>query len=253
MSYEIIYQREFLKISDGRIIPLVLSGSNNCWQPSYNGKWKRERNWFPIYMQSGEKPAITPDALMNKISKYVPSDYQQHFMRNGKWVDDNAFVRFFENGIKKAKTLEELHDELVCKEYLEGDLYFYDDKHNPHTVFKGIMTSTKELEDFLKDVDKHFAENNLNTPLYLYLGFSSGNELIKKKKPRKKHERLEEFYAITTQFGYVSKISRWGLHQTYSTTFAKQFKTEAKARKWMKDKDVERRFRKITFGIRYIA
>ena len=42
MSYEIVYNRQFLKVDD-KIIPLVLYGSNNCYQYDYNtGKEKRE-------------------------------------------------------------------------------------------------------------------------------------------------------------------------------------------------------------------
>lgn len=37
MSYEIVYNRQFLKIDD-KIIPLVLYGSNNCYEVMWNGK-----------------------------------------------------------------------------------------------------------------------------------------------------------------------------------------------------------------------
>lgn len=42
MSYEIVYDREFIKTNDGRIIPLVLSGSNNCWTTGVSGRLRRD-------------------------------------------------------------------------------------------------------------------------------------------------------------------------------------------------------------------
>lgn len=44
MSYEIVYNKQFLKI-DGKIIPLALYGSNNCYEPLPNGRQRREREW----------------------------------------------------------------------------------------------------------------------------------------------------------------------------------------------------------------
>lgn len=32
MSYEIVYAKQFIKTEDGRIIPLALHGSNNCYE-----------------------------------------------------------------------------------------------------------------------------------------------------------------------------------------------------------------------------
>lgn len=41
MSYSIVYNKQFLKIDD-KIIPLVLYGSNNCYEPLPNGRQRRE-------------------------------------------------------------------------------------------------------------------------------------------------------------------------------------------------------------------
>ena len=69
MSYEIVYAREFVKTGDGRIIPLVLSGSNNCWAPTYKGKDRRVRQWFPILAKQSEVPAFTSDEIMKRVRK----------------------------------------------------------------------------------------------------------------------------------------------------------------------------------------
>ena len=68
-----------------------------------------------------------------------------------------------------------------------------------------------------------------------------------------KKERLKEFYVITTDYGYLSKLTRRGVYSTHSTYYAKQFESEDNAKKWLKEHDLERRFRKLTFEVRYVA
>lgn len=253
MSYEIVYAREFIKTNDGRIVPLILSGSNNCWDTTYRGHWRRERSWFPIYAKSGENPAITPEALMTKVIGYVPSGYNQHFVRNGKWVDDECFVRFFENGLKKAKTLEELNEELLYKHNLKGIVYYYGKGTDVHSVHDVTIKDSAELDVFLKKVDELIKEYSGKEKLHISIGFECEDVLKRVKKPREKKERLKEFYAITTDYGYLSKLTRHGVYSTHSTYHAKQFESEDKAKKWLRKHDLERRFRKLTFGVRFVA
>lgn len=50
MSHTILYKKVALELSDGRIFPLVLCGSNNCTETVWrNGKYyeRRERSWTP--------------------------------------------------------------------------------------------------------------------------------------------------------------------------------------------------------------
>lgn len=253
MSYEIVYAREFIKTSDGRIVPLVLSGSNNCRNMTYRGRWRREKSWFPIYAKSGENPAVTPEKLMTKIKGYIPSGYNQHFVRNGKWVDDDRFIRFFENGVKKAKTLEELNDELLYKHHLEGVVYYYGKGSEVTTLHKVDINETVELDMFLEKVDELIKEYSGKENLHISIGFECEDVLKREKKPRVKKERLKQFYVITTDHGYLSKLNRYGVYSTHNTYYAKQFESEAKALKWLKDYDLERRFRRLTFGVEYVA
>ena len=89
--------------------------------------------------------------------------------------------------------------------------------------------------------------------MYVDISFDIEKSLERKKIKRRKKERLKQFYAVTTNFGYVSSLTRSGIYSTHSADYAKQFKTEKEATKWIKDRDIERRFRKLTFGIEYMA
>ena len=61
MSYSIIYGRQFVKTTKG-IIPMILSGSNNCTE-FIQGREVLERNWYPMTLSNKDKriaiPAVT--------------------------------------------------------------------------------------------------------------------------------------------------------------------------------------------------
>lgn len=252
MSYSIVYAREFIKAGDGRILPLVLCGSNNCWTMGVSGRESRERHWNLMYIKNNEIPALLPEQLIDKVKAYIPSEYQQHFMRNGKWVDDARLMRFFENGIKKAKTLEEINDELLVKSLLCGEVYYYKG-YDAVCIHSSTIKSTEQLDDFLSEADRLICENKDAHKLYVDISFDIEKPLEREKVARNKKERLKQFYVVTTNFGYVSSLTRSGIYSTHSANHAKQFKTEKEAAKWIKDRDIERRFQKLKFGVEYMA
>ena len=61
MSYEIIYDKQFIKVrkdNQDLHVPMVLSGSNNCYEHS----GRRERSWFPFTLDVG---------LLGNVKDYV--------------------------------------------------------------------------------------------------------------------------------------------------------------------------------------
>ena len=107
MSYTICYDRRFIRSGLG-ITPLWLAGSSNVYDPLIDRRGRcyerRSRSWDSLFNLAG----ITPEVLMEKAMGCLPSAHQQHFKYHGKWVDDAAFLRFFQNGIKNACTVEDL-------------------------------------------------------------------------------------------------------------------------------------------------
>ena len=103
MSYTIMYDRQFLKTSRG-IIPLALYGDNNVTE-RVNGHERRERHWG-VY--ANRKTEFTPDEYMSLIQSWCGSEFQEHFVSHGKWVDDKGIIAWAKNGIKNALTIEEI-------------------------------------------------------------------------------------------------------------------------------------------------
>lgn len=105
MSYTIMYGRQFIRTGRS-IIPLVLCGDNNVSE-CINGREVRERHWT-VY--GGRQIEFTSEEYMKLAESFCGGADQQHFMRGGKWVDDKAWISWVKNGIKQAKTIEE-----ICK------------------------------------------------------------------------------------------------------------------------------------------
>ena len=185
MSYEIVYGRQFVKCEHG-ILPLVLMGSNNCTM-YYGGKEIRERYWTRYGSERG-KVAMSAEAIMAWANQFVPSTYQEHFMKNGKWVDDNGFIAFMQNGIKNAHTLEEIREANIGQT-LNCYIEVY---HNDHDSWSGAWTrhceacahNTAELDAWIDKAEAEYIElsQDKKNSVYICTRFDG----IKPLKPYKK-------------------------------------------------------------------
>ena len=72
MSYTILYRSMFIKMSDGRYIPLVEIGDNNVYDISWNGHQRRSRNWQQwVIGKQREKLAFTKSEIMNDVERMI--------------------------------------------------------------------------------------------------------------------------------------------------------------------------------------
>ena len=56
MSYSILYRSMFIKMSDGRFIPMMEMGDNNVWECNYgHGRNRRVRSWSNIRLNKKQK------------------------------------------------------------------------------------------------------------------------------------------------------------------------------------------------------
>lgn len=169
MSYEIVYNKQFLKI-DGKIIPLVLHGSNNCYESLYNGRQRRDRNWNPFYIGSNKQIALLETDLIKMVESLCDGgEYQEHFMQNGKLIDDKGLIRFFQNGIKNAKTIEKLKED-----------YFFMGMHGYFSIWKGMdntienrveINSSDDLREFLDTAQNRIDNRAEKEGIYVCLNY----------------------------------------------------------------------------------
>jgi hypothetical protein len=140
MSYEIIYDKQFVKLSDGTVIPMILCGSNNTYDVVKNGVERRSRDWWCVRWFSDGLFNPTPELILakvdeelkKKIDEYTSQEYAERYNNGVKHTEDEirreygyynsvalnggrcksmsftSFRNIFAIGIKNAKTIEEL-------------------------------------------------------------------------------------------------------------------------------------------------
>lgn len=76
MSYTILYRSMFVKLSDGRFIPMVEMGDNNTYDVSWNGREKRSRSWqqWVVNKQHKTFPAYTKEEIMADVERMINSE-----------------------------------------------------------------------------------------------------------------------------------------------------------------------------------
>jgi len=250
MSYTIVYDRQFLKLEDGRIIPMTLLGSSNCWERDSDGKERRERYWTSFWEQT--VPAYTQDELMQKAEEYCGGgEYQEHFKRGGKWVDDAAFLRFFRNGIAQAKTMQELADEHIHTPPIWASLSIWtkipggkewDSRHT--TECSRYLHSDDEVVAFLSIAGERLKHKTDDETVYVCLKYYGSFPLPKPERIFKPKELLTDgFYVVTFGAGrYVMKVTKGFLHHVPYVSAAKRFRSEQDAERWIKQRNLENRF-----------
>jgi hypothetical protein len=246
MSYEILYNKLFLKTQDGKIIPIILHGSNNCYETQWNGRERRERNWSICNMPywCNYKIDFTEEELLKENERWL--DREEMFKYNGKWLNGQQWYNLVKRAIKNAITIEELKWNEKPTAYLgiyKGTGWDRDWSTTP----KKRLETTKDLQDFITIYYNRLEQRTEDETIYPKIVFEVEKFEHQKVKHRIPKERLTDFYVITVDNGYskyyVSKLTARRLQGTYSKNSAKQFATEKEAWKWINDKAINTRFR----------
>lgn len=247
MSHTIVYNRQFLKI-DNKIIPLALYGSNNCTE-YHNGRERCEREWWSMYF-NGQNQMITATEkeILNTIQNHTGGEYQQHFIKNSKWIDDKGLIRFFNDGIKNAKTIEELKDEY----YFTGlNGYFSIWKGFDNTIENRVsIYNSNDLREFLVDSQDRI-NKAIQESVYVCLHYMNEEFKSKTVKEKNKPERLTDYFAIKVANDYyLTQLTARRIKYTTLCCLTKQFETEKKANKYL-EKLIAKGFN-ITLAVEHI-
>lgn len=173
MSYTIFYRSMFVKMSDGRYIPLIESGSNNCTEITWKGRERRERSWHQCMFGNGSKSlARTRDEIMrdvesvidkekervgkpyasyeNKEGVYTEQEIEKHFgyysgiaiSGNGHCNNTSAqqFRNFFLKGFEQAVTFDECEELKLtwCTGYPNYERCNVKSEEELMTVYEGL-------------------------------------------------------------------------------------------------------------------
>ena len=93
MSYSILYRSMFVKLSDGRFIPMMEMGDNNIWDCNYGrGRGKRSRSWSNINLNRGQK--FFTEGEIKKFLEEWNNDFeakrQKDLQSDEEWLKESA-------------------------------------------------------------------------------------------------------------------------------------------------------------------
>ena len=265
MSYTIIYDKQFLKVPDGRIVPYMLSGSNNVTEYNYNGREVRARSWAILYYYTQRKVLVDPDEFMKYVEAKVEKDIvhyaklydateeytRQHFgsaigvaLRSANSsVTAQQFINWFKNGIKNAMLVEEFIENISGMAYSasvreeEGEVYFDED-----CSFKAGYKRLETSEDFIKLQD--CLDKKGNNVSWLYIRAVDDQYWIdkhlkklrhKEKKQKAPPENSNVYYVFKDDGGYyLYKYTRNGYKVTPYSDAGKRYYTLKEAEIYLK-------------------
>jgi hypothetical protein len=249
MGYTIIYDKRFIRIpgidgGEDRFLPLVLSGDNNVWTSGTNGRDRRCREWNLLGTHRKDT-ALTATEIRERYSECIPSKYGEHFMYGGKWVDDAAYARFFESGIKNAITIEEY----AAGYCYEVSKYFRHPvesvsvrlcqwvKLNSEEKSIGTAATTDELRQMLE-----FAANAMKNSEWenarLSVAFEYDEKLLPIERKKKKRQAAEKaYYAIQLCNSlYVTRMFKRNMSYSRQIEKARRFSSLPAAKKYYDEK-----------------
>lgn len=198
MSWEIVYGKQFIRTNKG-IIPLMLNGSNNCW----DGR-KRERNWNVLFNRFYDKYIYTEEEINNIIDDMCKNTtYEEWFKTSysGSFLNNEELKRFYKNAIKKALTVEEI----MKFSYATLKVSFCDwSDHVPVNSMQEYIKTTEQLENWVKNALEKRADRSSQ---FLSISFGGDKAPKIKKVQLSKDFKDNDKVFIKLKSRYVIEIS----------------------------------------------
>ena len=289
MSYEIIYNRQFIKVDEQHVIPFLEMGSNNCYEATGNGR-KRARSWSSVLFLTNGKMVVKNEDLLKEIDKleeetkekcvrnteeygdgweYNPKRFGYHvgvsfYGKHTSSTSFSAFKSFYNNGIKEAMTIEELWENNVR---ISLHVYRWEDKN---ITDKGLeikpdvtFTSTQHMIDTINEYEEYYGND---VTIYLHCNGGWLIENMKKritqskrtKRKEKKRVEVNEYFVLRNDNGgYFVRNTANGYKYNFfaSASSVKSFMNERQAesfKKKMKNGDlfvIEKREGSCVFSV----
>lgn len=263
MSIEIFYDKQFIKLSDGRIFPFVLSGSSNC----FDVDGRRDRSWTIFTGMFGSDLAYTPEKIMQVVDDYidkvvkraVESKYgdtteekarENFFWHAGAQMSGKSSAKQFRNiykyGIKRALSIEELS---FMGLHFGTDTYYR--KYDIDPPEQKDITTEKE---FFDEWGKWKEWKNQATVLerdneepYFFITMSNANhrdEVAYKRlidsrkkfhsKKEKKEVTFDKYFVLKKGYKYFVRKLKWGYKYSPYRSVAKKFTSESQVHRYLK-------------------
>lgn len=260
MSHEIIYSRKFIKVEkngENHYIPLVLFGSNNCYDFYYDGlgrgREKRERRWFPFFSKEKKDGFLFSEEEIKEKIQNTPEDYPTSIKYNGKFIGSKEYKNFLKRGMKDSMTIEELKDNYIHSLGIYMQLGHYKERDFVEIIkikaenSKDILYFNEKIKEEYENLLKKGIEKK-NISINVYFNFEDFYKHPKEKKTRERKIINAPCYILYDDIKkvYPKKITKAGLYYSkYDNQSSKRFETEKEALRWAEK--VNKRFSGYSF------
>lgn len=256
MSYEIIYSKQFVRLKKtGEIIPMLLAGSNNCYEVRSDGRCgRRSRSWFSDSYYTKGKPSSKPDKLMERVDaelrrvikqhkgdkEATPADIRRRFgyyvamtLRSGtcSGMSWDQYRNLYAIGIKKAKTIAELDAlgiNLVFSVYEGKDCPAYVHIKTEAEYFAELKKWQQWKENGGKCFSLDFTPHDTDIVLKR---LRADNVKVPKQKTIVEQDH---YFVLSNHNGNLIKYTSRGYRYAYHQNGGKKFKTEKEAETYRK-------------------
>jgi hypothetical protein len=264
MSYEILYDKQFIKLDDNKFVPMIYAGSNNCYESTYNGRDRRSRSWFNFgFPMEHKKPYASLEEFMEHCKTYRQGIIDRNIETNKRnndndqssWNDTYSDATFgyysslavggsttrtttygsykgiFTTGCRKALTIEELSSEGISV-----SISSYGANQDGLEDFYETPKNADEFISMYNEAKERFKGTKISVSINLHGASENTMKWLRKKRfPRvrkaKKLIEVDSFYTILARNGsYLVKKLKYGYKYTYYPYLKYRTEKEAERR-----------------------
>lgn len=245
MSYEITYRKACVKLADGRTIPVLETGSNNCYEnPSReHPRGRRERSRGMLASMIGTKETITP-YIKGRIQRYIDDndkdDYKQWTDHNRKTMNSKYWASWkFPWNINLGQVINYITTPNLDYDIALDELVFHLEANGKDYLLSNI----DEALEVLNKNNGRFRVSWVDRALQRQKERRSENRVEKQPKPKGK--RIIEITTSYSLKAYLMKLTSRQVAYTHYESWAKRFDNENQAKKRADKHDIIKRFSRI--------
>lgn len=257
MSYEIVYDKCFIKAKKGQeevYFPIVSRGSNNCYE--YSGK--RARSWGVIKSHTNGYLFATKESILSYLGYYnqkLKADnteydekrfgYYTGLTINNRNTSFNQWKNLFKIGCEKALTVEHLREF-----YIHTNVYIYiysdEEKARFEQAYPNLSSAYPKTSEELIEVITDF-ENKIvgYKGASVYVSIDAGENQMKylrktlfpRNKTQSERKKRTHYFVVKDMVtgNYVLRLSKYGYkYSGYGLSHCKRFANESQAKQLMK-------------------
>ena len=205
MSYSIMYNWAFIRSNEG-ITPVVLMGDNNVTERHwYGNRWgeRRARDWDCFRNLIG----VSEQEFLDDLNSMTGGPYQEHWMRNSKWVDDAAMMRWGKKAVQEAAPIEDILN-LNRRNSVQCYLSVWDTEFNHSYENRQNIKTTEELDAWIRKCKEIIGNSNEIPKKSFYPVIDWGMEYIRRPSPQANSLTRPASVIIKHKGRYLADIRR---------------------------------------------